>query len=112
MNHALIDNPESGAGLENVHVNDGTEEWIKFRKGAASSDESSFARSVLDKTIYVGVWCDQDAEILVDDGGHQGRPWLIFARGEDPDLATKMRTRLLSEIRARWPEARDDRDAG
>jgi hypothetical protein len=101
---AMLNRRAAEAGL---HVNDGTEEWIELRKGATSSDESSFARSVLDKTIYVGVWRDRDPVILLDDGGHQGWPWLSFSRGKNPALATKTRTRLLAEIRARWPEARD-----
>lgn len=97
------------AEAEGLHVDDGSRRWIEFRRGAPP-DESPFVRDVLTKTIYVSVWRgagDKDLEVSVDDGGHQGRPWLTFLRGDRPELATKARIRLLAEIRARWPEARD-----
>jgi hypothetical protein len=92
-----------------LHVDDGTDEWIKFRRGA-SSDEPPDARNVLTKTIYVGVYRgadDGDMEVGLDDGGHQGRAWLTFFKGKNPELATKVRVRLLAEIRRRWPDTRD-----
>lgn len=101
---AMLNRHAAEAGL---HVYDGSDEWIEFRKRTASPKEPPFAKSVGVKTIYVSVWRGKHSEILVDDGGHQSRPWLMFSRGEAPDLATATRTRLLSEIRARWPEARD-----
>jgi hypothetical protein len=45
--------------------------------------------------------------VLVDDGGHQGRPWLTFLRGKHPKLASKVRADLLADIKGRWPEARN-----
>jgi hypothetical protein len=92
-----------------LHVDDGTERWIQFRRGAPS-DEPPDARNVLTKTIYVGVYRgtnDSDMEMEVDDGGHQGRAWLTFFRGKRPELATKTRVQLLAEIKHRWPDARD-----
>src|ERR1700678_3789508 len=91
-----------------LHVDDDSRQWIEFRKGAPS-DEPTFAKSVLTKTIYVGLWRganDDDPEVLVDDGDHQGRPWLTFLQGKHPDLATRVRARLLAAIKRRWPGAR------
>jgi hypothetical protein len=97
------------ARANGLHVDDGTEEWIQFRRGAPP-DEPPFARNVLTKTIYVGVYRgtdDNNMEMDVDDGGHQGLAWLTFFRGERPELATKTRVQLLAEIKHRWPDARD-----
>lgn len=90
-------------------MDDGTERWIRFRRNAPA-DESPFVRNMLTKTISVSVWRgadDSDLQVSVDDGGHQGRAWLTFFRGEHPELATKVRVELLAEIKRRWPEARD-----
>ena len=90
-------------------MDDGSQEWIEFRRNAPA-DEPHSVRDALTKTIHVSVWRGadgRDLEVLVDDGGRQGRPWLMFLRGDQPELATKARLRLLAEIKARWPEARD-----
>ena len=76
----------------------------------APSNEPAFAKSVLTKTIYASVWRgsdDTDEQILVDDGGHQGRAWLTFGQGEKPALASKLRTQVLGEIKRRWPDVRE-----
>ncbi len=104
----LLDILRREASAGGLHVDDGSQQWIEFRK-SAPKDEPPFAKSVLTKTIYVGVWRgtnDDDPEVFVDDGGHQGRPWLTFLQGEHPDLATKFRTRILTDIGRRWPDAR------
>jgi hypothetical protein len=91
------------------HLDDSTAKWIEMRRNAPP-EEPAFARRVLTKTIYAAVWRgsdDRDLEILIDDGGHQGRAWLTFSQGKRPELATKLRTRVLGEIKRRWPEARD-----
>jgi hypothetical protein len=62
--------------------------------------------STSDMGRYRGV-DDGDMEMDVDDGGHQGRAWLTFFRSKHPELAAKVRVRLLAEIRRRWPDARD-----
>lgn len=97
------------AEAEGLHVDDGSRRWIEFRRNAPA-DEAPSVREALTKTIYISVWRgggDKDLEVSVDDGGHRGRPWLVFFRGDQPGLATKARIRLLAEIRARWPDARD-----
>ena len=97
------------AAEDGLHVDDGTEQWIQFRR-TAPPDEPPSARSVLTKTIYASVYRgadDTDLEIVVDDGGHQGRAWLSFLRGTHPELATRDRIQVLDEIMRRWPDARD-----
>lgn len=97
------------AAQSDLHLDDGTQEWIEFRQNAPA-DESPFVRNLLTKTIYVSISRGRkngSAEVLVDDGGHQGRPWLIFLKGDHPELATTARVRLIANIKARWPDARD-----
>jgi hypothetical protein len=94
---------------EGLHVDDRSQEWMESRR-QADPGEPRLANDVLAKTIYVGVWRgeeDKDMEVLVDDGGRQGRPWLMFSRGDQPELATRSRRRLQAKIKARWPDARD-----
>ena len=93
-----------------LHVDDDTEQWIQFRRQMPDAEEPESVRNDLTKTIDVGVWRgadDSDMEMAVDDGGHQGRAWIMFLRGKQPELATRNRVRLLAEIRRRWPDARD-----
>lgn len=104
----LLDMLHAHASEEGQHVDDGTEEWIEFRRSSSADDRE--VPSILDKTIYVSVWrdaSDKDQELSVDDGGHQGRPWLMFFRGEEPELASGARLRLQAKIKARWPDARE-----
>ncbi|HEY8616712.1 hypothetical protein [Phenylobacterium sp.] len=92
-----------------LHVDDVTQSWHTFRK-SAPPDEPPAATDVLTKTIYVHLYRgpdDEGPEVVVDDGGHQGRPWLRFLRGKQPELALRVRTRLLSDIKRRWPDARE-----
>ncbi|TAL29889.1 MAG: hypothetical protein EPN98_19030 [Phenylobacterium sp.] len=89
-----------------LHVDDVSERWRRLD----TSDHPPAARDVLTKTIYVGLWRgveDDDMEVMVDDGGHQGRPWLTFRRGKHPELASRVRVGLLADIKRRWPDARD-----
>jgi hypothetical protein len=97
------------AGENGCHLDDVTAKWVEMRRDAPP-DEPAFAKSVLTKTIYAGVWRgsdDTDEEISVDDGGHQGRAWVTFSQGEKPALATKLRTQVLGEIKRRWPDVRE-----
>jgi hypothetical protein len=96
------------ARQQGLHVDDGTMQWIRFRR-SASSNEPDFANDILTKTIYAAVYRgsdDSDMEIFVDDGGRLGRAWLTFIRGERPDLAAGTRAQLIAEIKRRWPDAR------
>jgi hypothetical protein len=96
------------ARQQGLHVDDGTKQWIQFRR-SASPNEPVVADDVLTKTIYATAYRgsdDSDLEIDVDDGGHQGRAWLTFIRGEHPDLAARTRVQLIADIRRRWSDAR------
>jgi hypothetical protein len=96
------------AAQNGMHVDGDTEQWIALRR-ESHSDESPWVRSVLTKTIYAEVYRggdDGDPEIGVDDGGHQGRAWLTFLRGNRPEAATKTRDQLMDDLKRRWPETR------
>jgi hypothetical protein len=90
-----------------LHVDDASGAWAKMTRDAPGPPTS--AASPVRKTIYVGLWRgirDDDAEVIVDDGGHQGRAWVTFLRGKHPELAERARIALLAQIKARWPDAR------
>lgn len=102
---AILRGAETPGGL---HIDDGSESWIEFvnnRKGGPPPPDSP-----LSKTIYVSAWrgdADKDLELFVEDGGHHGKAWVTFQRGQHPNLATEARTRLSRQIKARWPQARE-----
>jgi hypothetical protein len=60
-------------------------------------------------SIYVGVWRganDDDIEAAVDDLGHNGRAWVTFLKGRQPDRAARFQQGVLADIGRRWPEAK------
>lgn len=88
------------ASAGDLHVDDVSRE---VQQNASSLP--TFAR----RTIYVGLWrgrADDDLEVSVDDAGHQGKAWVVFSRGAQPEIATRLRESLLNEILRRWPDAR------
>jgi hypothetical protein len=91
------------AAAGGLHVDDVSSQWRDLQRNAPELPD--FARG----TLYVGVWRgaeDDDLEVSVEDSGHRARAWVIFSRGEQPELATRMREGLLSAIARRWPGAR------
>lgn len=94
------------ASADGLRVSDQTEASIEMYKRAPRQG-GAFVESVLDRTIDISVWRGRDLEILMEDGGHKGRPWMTFSRGKDTDLATRTRVQLISDVKARWPQARD-----
>jgi hypothetical protein len=94
---AILRRDASAGGL---HVEDVSDAWARL--GARERDP------LLRKSIYIGLWrgfLHGDLEVTVDDGGHPGRPWVIFSRGEHPTLAGQFRDGLLRDINHRWPDA-------
>jgi hypothetical protein len=90
-----------------LHVDDASSAWAKMTRNAPGPPPS--AASPVRKTLYVGLWRgsrDDDPEVIVDDGGHQGRAWVTFLRGKHPELAERARIALLAQIKARWSDAR------
>lgn len=97
---AMLRRHASASGL---HVDDGSQAWRELQRNAP--DLPAFAR----RTLSVGVWRgegDDDLEVSADDTGHEGRAWVIFSRGKQPELATRTRQGLLGAIARRWPGAR------
>ena len=85
-----------------LHVDDVSEEWREFEHEADTPAD-------IRKTIYVGVWRgrnDDDIEASVDDMGHNGRAWVTFLKGRQPDRAARFREGVLADIGRRWPDAK------
>jgi hypothetical protein len=78
-----------------------------FHVDAADADDLQMLSKALPMNIHAAVWRGaDDDEVLagVDDmGGHLGRAWITFSRGEDPRLASRFRERAMRRILARWP---------
>jgi hypothetical protein len=86
------------ATAEGLHVDSASKEWLQH----ISRDP------LTEMTIHAQVWRgiddDQPEGTIMDGHGHLGRAWFMFARGENPALATKFRERAMREILRRWPE--------
>lgn len=84
-----------------LHIDDVSEKWRELEQEADTPAD-------IRKTIYVGVWRgrdDDDIEASVDDVGHNGRAWVTFLKGRQPDRAARFRKSVLADIRRRWPGA-------
>jgi hypothetical protein len=59
-------------------------------------------------TVHAAVWRgleDNHSEAtIMDRHDHPGLVWIAFAQGEDIELATRFRDRLMVRILDRWPE--------
>lgn len=89
------------APLQGFHVDDVSAKWRDFEQHVKDFPPA------IQKTIYVGVWRgkdDDDLIVSVDDGGHPGRAWITFYRGQQPKLAEQFWNALVGEIRGRWPD--------
>ena len=93
---------KNNADANGLHVDDVSQRWRDFLNNVKDQP----ATSPVEKTIYVGLWRgpdDDDLEVSIDDGGHQGRPWVVFYNGKRPILAGKDRGDLIAALRHRWP---------
>ena len=78
---------------------------------AASDDhlqQTADAIPAAKRTIHAAVWRgteDDHSEATISDGyDHLGLVWIMFAQGEDIELATRFRERVMNRVVLRWPE--------
>jgi hypothetical protein len=78
---------------------------------AATSEELEHTGRVIPeakRTIRAAVWRgsndDEFVASILDFHDHLGPVWITFSRGEDPEIATRFRERLMHEVRERWPD--------
>lgn len=59
-------------------------------------------------TVHLAVWRGANDDELVasamDEHDHLGLVWIMFSRGENPQLATKFRESVMRKIMKRWPD--------
>ncbi len=75
-------------------------EWREFARQA--KDLPTEAR----KTIYAGVWDgenDDDPIAVIDDGGHNGRAWIVVYPGKRPAAAKRFWRDVNVSVGRRWP---------
>jgi hypothetical protein len=62
---------------------------------------------IAERTVHAAVWRgdtdDEPEAVIMDHPDHLGEVWIMFSRGENPQLATRFRERAIGEIMARWP---------
>ena len=91
------------APKQGFHVDDGSAQWRDFATQARNLP--SPAR----KTLYAGVWSgkdDDDFIAMADDGGHNGRSWIMVYTGKHETAARRFWVDLKAQLIRRWPAAR------
>lgn len=68
------------------------------------SDGGRFFTQTMRATVYRGPTDDHAEVVMMDMPDHLGQVWLMFSKGEDPELARAFRDRLMLKITQRWPE--------
>jgi hypothetical protein len=60
------------------------------------------------KTMNAAVWRgakdDEAVASAMDQPDHLGQVWIMFSRGKDPELTTRFREEVMSQIMLRWPD--------
>jgi len=63
---------------------------------------------VAEMSIHAAVWRgteDDDSEaVIMDQKDHLGQVWIMFSKGEKPELARRFRDKAMERIFERWPE--------
>ena len=88
----ILRNHAAASGADMV---DNSADWQQFERQI--KDPKPDPASVLHKTLYAGLfgdYSDRDPLVELDDGGHEGRPWLIFFNGLHPKKAANLRHSL------------------
>jgi len=73
----------------------------------AATRQELEAMSNTPMTIHAGVWRgENDEEMLasVMDLDHLGQAWIMFSKGENPQINSLFRERVMREIVRRWPD--------
>jgi hypothetical protein len=84
-------------------LHDGSLKWREFERTAKQISPEDQV------TFNAGVWQgenDDEAVAFADDRFHQGRVWITFVRGVNPNRFKAYRDATISAIRDRWPEAK------
>ena len=88
------------ASAEGLHVDSATQQELQ---------RTADIRPTAEMTMHAAVWRgskdDESEAVIMDQYDHLGRVWIMFSKGEDPQLATRFRERVMREIMARWPES-------
>ena len=86
------------ARAEGLHVDSATQQELQRTAEIIPTAEMS---------VHAAVWrgsTDNDSEaVIMDQHDHLGQVWIMFARGENPQLATRFRERAMQQVTARWP---------
>lgn len=60
------------------------------------------------KTMNLAIWQgandNDNIASAMDEYDHMGLVWIVFARSENPQLATKFRENVMRKIMKRWPD--------
>ena len=97
---AILRQPAARAGL---HIDDGSAQWREFERQAKQIPTADQV------TFNVGVWRganDDEPVAFADDRFHQGRVWVTFLQGTEPNRFKPYRDAALQAIRSRWPDAK------
>jgi hypothetical protein len=64
------------------------------------------AKMTMHAAIWRGAKDDASEATIMDQYDHLGQVWIMFSRGEDPELARVFREHAMQKIMERWPDTR------
>lgn len=87
------------AEAEGLHVDAASDDSLR-----QMAEASPAARMTIHAAVWRGTEDDHSEATIMDGHDHLGLVWIMFAQGEDIELATRFRERVMSRIVLRWPE--------
>lgn len=87
------------ASAEGLHVDSATRQELQ-----RTAEIIPTAEMTIHAAIWRGEGHNESEAVIMDQHDHLGQVWIMFSRGEDPQLATDFRERAMREVMARWPE--------
>lgn len=87
------------ARAEGLHLDSATQQELR-----RTAETIPTAEMTVHAAVWRGETDDESEAVIMDQHDHIGQVWIMFSLGEDPQLATRFRERVMREITARWPE--------
>ena len=98
--NAFLDQLGEIAQSEGLHIDRATDTELSY-----VSNLMPEAAMTIDASAWRGE-ADDELEAIVSDAGHVGQAWVLFLRGEDPELAARFRERAIREVIQTYPDVR------
>jgi hypothetical protein len=83
---------------------------VGFHVDAATEEELTGTAQAIPQakmSMHAAVWRgdddDESMAVIMDQADHIGQIWIMFAKGEKPDVSTRFRNNVMQAVKRRWP---------